>query len=291
MKIIVKFVIFIIIFALIAITGVTYYLDSIAKKAVEFGGSKALGVTTSVDKLHISLLDGSSSLGGFTIANPKGFSAGNFMELKQGNVAININSLLSDTVNISEISLSGLHLNLEQSNQSSNVKALLANIPRAQKSTPKAKTTTTAKSSPNSATGKKFTVDLIVLDDIGVTAELQALGTQLSNVSLTVPRIELTNVGQQQGGMLIAELIQYVVEQVLNEVANNSNSLSPAVAAMLQGDLASVDGLKAGAMRAASGEMEKATKKLLKDLDLPEGSDTQLQQAADTLLKGFFNTK
>ena len=291
MKTLVKFVIFVIVIALVAIAGVTYYLDSIAKKAVEYGGSKALGVTTTVNKLHISLLDGSSSLDGFTIANPKGFSDENFMEITQAKVAIDIHSLLSDTVHIAGISLSGLQLSLEQSSQSSNVKSLLANIPRAKKSTPTVKTTETTKSSPSSDSGKKFIVDLIVLEDIGVTAKLQALGTQLSDVSLTVPRIELNNVGQQQGGMMISELIQYVVEQVLNEVANNSNSLSPALAAMLQGNLASVDGLKAGAMRAASGEVEKTTQKLLKDIDLPEGADAELQQAADTLLKGLFNSK
>ncbi|MEA3466068.1 MAG: hypothetical protein U9R29_08725 [Thermodesulfobacteriota bacterium] len=290
MKIIAKFLIFIIIIAIIALAGTTYYLDSIAKKAVEFGGSKALGVDTTIDKLHISLLDGSSSFKGFSIANPQGFSDKNFMELTQAKIAIDIRSLLSDTVHISEISLSGLQLGVEQSNQSSNVKSLLANIPRAKKSQPKEKTPKTT-SSPSSDSGKKFIVDRIVLEDIGVTAKLQALGNQLSDVSLTVPRIELSNVGQQQGGMMMAELIQYVVEQVLNKISNNSNNLSPALAAMLQGDLASVDSLKAGAMRAASDEIDKASKKLLKELDLPEGSDTQLQQAADTLIKGLFNNK
>ena len=166
---------------------------------------------------------------------------------------------------------------------------MLKNIPKTQTST--TKTPPPAQSSSDKGSGKKFIVDLIVLEDIGVSAQLAALGTKLSNVDLTVPRIELRQVGQQQGGLSMAELIQFLVEEVLNATANNSRSLSPALSKMLQRDLASVEGIKAGAIEAASGEVEKATQKLMEDLDLPEGSDTELQQAADSLLKGLLNSK
>lgn len=294
MKTLIKLVLLVVLLIAVAIGGVTYYLDSIAKKAVEIGGSKALGVATTVDTLHISLLDGRSSLGDFAIANPQGFGQTDFMRLNRGEVAIDLNSLLSDTIRISTISLSGLKVNLEQSNQQSNVKALLKNLP--QSASPASGTTATKTEppeAPTKASGKKLIVDRIVLEDIGVSAQLAALGTQLSTVNITVPRIELTNVGQKQGGVTVAQLIELVVKEVLNATADSSKGLSPALASMLQGDLASVEGLKqglkAGAMEAASGEVEKATKKLMEDLKLPEGSDTELQQATDQLLKGLLN--
>ncbi len=296
MKFIAKFLIFIVVIAIAIIAGVTFYLDSIAKKAVEYGGSEALGVATSVDKIHISILDGSSSLNGLVIANPKGYSAANFMALDQAKIAIDIKSITSDIIHISEISLAGLQLNLEQSSQASNAKTILANLP--QKSTTKQQTPTAeketssqeSKTSPSSSE-KKFIVDKLELTGIGVTAKLQALGTQLSDISLAVPEIKLANIGKAQGGLTMPELMQYIVQQVIDAVAKNSKSISPALAAMLKGDLASVEGLKAGAMQAASVEVDKAAKKLLQNINLPEGGDAELNQAADTLLKGLFNNK
>lgn len=296
MKFIAKFLIFIVVIAIATVAGVTFYLDSIAKKAIEYGGSEALGVTTTLDKIHISVLDGSSSLNGLAIANPKGYSATNFMALDQATVAIDIKSITSDIIHISEISLTGLQLNLEQSSQASNAKTIMGNLPQGStttQQTPPAKKETDrkeAKTTPSSS-DKKFIIDNFELSGISVTAKLQALGANLSDISLNVPPIKRTEIGKAQGGLTMPELMQYIVKQVIDAVAKNSKSLSPALAAMLKGDLASVDGLKAGAIQAASAEVDKAAQKLLKDANLPEGSDAELQQAADTLIKGLFDKK
>lgn len=287
MKIIIKLLVLILVVATVVIGAATFYLDTIAKKAIEFGGSEALGVATTVDDLDISIFNGSTSLSGFSIANPQGFSDNLFMVLKQGKVNIDTETLMSDIIHISEISFVGLHLSLEQSSQSSNVKALLGNVPQSKSSSSTTQSDTPA-SPPSSQSTKKFVVDRLILDDIAVSAKIQALGTKLSDVSLTVPRIELTNIGQQQGGMMMPELVEFIVTEVINAVAKNSSSLSPALASMLKGDLASIDGIKAGAMGAATVEANRAAKKLIDDLELPEGSNTELEETADTLIKGLF---
>jgi len=295
MKFVAKLLIFIVILAIIIVGGVTYYLDSIAKKAVEYGGSHALGVSTTVDTLHISLLDGSSSLNGLTIANPEGFSAKNFMALNQAKIAIDVHSLTSNIIHISEISLAGMQLNLEQSDQASNAKKIMTNLPASGKRDKQAETTKEsgnqqpAQSTSNGS--KKFIVDKLELSGISVTAQLQTLGTKVSDVKLSVPAIKLVNIGKAQGGLTMPELMQYIVKQVIDAVAKNSKSISPALAMMLQGDLTSSEGLKAGALQAASAEVDKATKKLLKDANLSEGEEAEIQQAADTLLKGLLNKK
>lgn len=287
MKTIIKLLVLILVVVAVVIGAATFYLDTIAKKAIEFGGSEALGVATTVDDLSISILNGNTNLTGFSIANPQGFSDNLFMVLKQGNVDIDTETLMSDIIHISQISFVGLHLSLEQSNQSSNVKKLLSNLPKQKASTT---ATPTDKPAPSSSTssGKKFVIDRLVLDEIGVSAKIQTLGTKLSDISLTVPRIELTNIGQQQGGMMMPELVEFVVTEVINAVAKNSSSISPALASMLKGDLASIDGIKAGARDAATEEANRAAKKLIDDLDLPEGSNTELEETADTLIKGLF---
>lgn len=287
MKALLKLFVLILIVAVTIIGAATFYLDTIAKKAIELGGSEALGVATTIDDLNISILNGSTNLSGFSIANPQGFSDNLFMVLKQGKVKIDTGTLMSDTVHISEISFVGLHLSLEQSSQSSNVKKLLSNVPQSKASSPEKKAAEPA-STTSSKSSKKFVVDRLILDDISVNAKIQALGTKLSDIKLSVPRIELTNIGQQQGGMMMPELVEYIVTELINAIAKNSSSLSPALANMLKGDLASIDGIKAGAMGAASGEAKRAAKKLIDDLDLPEGSGSELEQKTDKLIKGLF---
>lgn len=287
MKTLIKLFVLILIVAAILVGVATFYLDTIAKKAIEFGGREALGVATTVDELNISILDGSTSLSGFAIANPSGFGDNLFMVLKQGKVNIDTETLMSDTIHISEISFVGLQLNLEQSSQTSNVKELLGKAPQAKTSAPATQSEATPPTT-STQSGKKFIVDRLILDDIGVNAKIQTLGTKLSDISLTVPRIELTNIGQQQGGMMMPELVEFIVTELINAIAKNSNSISPALANMLKGDLASIDGIKAGARDAASAEANRAAKKLIDDLDLPEGSNTEIEETADKLIKGLF---
>ncbi|OQY17859.1 MAG: hypothetical protein B6I36_08235 [Desulfobacteraceae bacterium 4572_35.1] len=289
MKTLGKLLVLILVIVGIAIAGATFYLDSIAKKTIEYCGSQALGVNTSVNKLHISILDGSSSITGLSIANPKGYSANNFIALKQAKVAIDVGTITSNIIHISEISLSGLHLNLEQSDQASNVKSIMDKLPKGSttKGQPGA-TTAQQKKSDQKTSNKKFVVDKLVLSDIGVSAKIQALGAKLSDVSLNVPQIKLTNIGQQQGGMTMPELIRFIVEQVVNGVANNSNSI-PALATLFKGDFASTEDLKAGAIEAASAEANKAAQKMLRNINLPQEDNAEIQQAADALLKRLFN--
>ncbi|PLX94079.1 MAG: hypothetical protein C0620_06650 [Desulfuromonas sp.] len=286
MKTLVKLFIVLLIVIAAVVGAATYYLDSIAKKAVEYGGEKALGVPTKVDKLHISLLGGSTELGGFTIANPQGYSQQQFMTLDSAEVAINLNSLTSETIRISKVALSGLHLTIEQLDQSSNVQALLKNVP---KSASGGDATTPSKSESTSASGKKFVIEQLTLDDINVSAQLSALGSQLSQVSLTVPPIHLTNVGEKNGGMTMEQLITFIVNTVIEATAKNSNSLAPALSQLLKADMASLDTLKGNASQAVSEKIDQVRQDALKDLQLPQGSDEQLKETTDNLLKGLLN--
>jgi len=286
MKTLVKLVVLLLIIVAVILGAATFYLDSIAKKAVEYGGEKALGVPTKVAKLHISLLGGSSELGGFTIANPQGFEEAQFMALDNAEVAVNLQSLMSDKIRISKVALSGLHLMIEQKNQSSNVQALFKNVPKSQagQSTPSA-------SSDTSGSAKKFVIEKLILEDINVSAQLTALGNKVSEVNLTVPPINMTNVGEKNGGMTMEQLIEFIVQTVVKATANSSSGLSPALSQLLKADMANLDTLKGSASQAVSEKIDEARQKALKDVQLPEGSDEQLKETTDKLLKGLLDSK
>ena len=58
--------------------GVYYLLsnlDSIVKAAIESYGSEATQTTVRVGKVQLKLTDGSGSISGLTVGNPKGFAA------------------------------------------------------------------------------------------------------------------------------------------------------------------------------------------------------------------------
>ena len=286
MKTLIKLVVVLLIIVAAALGATTYYLDSIAKKAVEFGGEKALGVPTKVNSLHISLLGGSSELGGFTIDNPQGFAQQQFMVLDKAEVAINLKSLLSDTIRISKVALSGFHMSIEQKDQLSNVRSLLKNIPQSQGSQ-----TTSSGGSSTTHSGKKFVIEKLILEDITVSAQLSALGNKVSEVTLTVPPITMTNVGEKNGGMSMSQIIEFIVQTVVKATANNSGGLSPALAQLLKADMASLNTLKGNASQAVSQKIDQVRQEALKDVQLPEGTDEQLKGATDSLLKGLLNEK
>nr|WP_320050554.1 hypothetical protein [uncultured Desulfuromonas sp.] len=286
MKTLIKLVVVLLIIVAAALGTTTYYLDSIAKKAVEFGGEKALGVPTKVNSLHISLLGGSSELGGFTINNPQGFTQQQFMVLDKAEVAINLKSLLSDTIRISKVALSGFHMSIEQKDQLSNVRSLLKNIPQSQGSQ-----TTSSGGSSTTQSGKKFVIEKLILEDITVSAQLSALGNKVSEVTLTVPPINMANVGEKNGGMSMAQIIEFIVQTVVKATANNSGGLSPALAQLLKADMASLNTLKGNASQAVSQKIDQVRQEALKDVELPEGTDEQLKGATDSLLKGLLNEK
>ena len=169
MKALLKLIIGLLVVVVIAVGGAYFYLDSIAKKAVERGGEMALGVPTTLDNIHISLLGGEASLSGLRIANPAGFSAQTFMGLGQGDAAVSLNSLLSDTIVVPRVRLSNIQVNLEQNGQKNNIQPLLARA-KSMSGQGQGKKVQPAASSES---GKKFIIEYFSLNDVQVNCGSQ----------------------------------------------------------------------------------------------------------------------
>ncbi len=255
MKVLFKLFIALLIVVVIVVAGAFFYVDSIAKKGIEQGGEMALGVPTNLEDVHISLLGGEASLKGLQIANPPGFKSQGFMGLGQGHVAISLASLMTDTVNIPRVQLSNIRINVEQSGKKNNVEPILARAKSmgGKKGTP----------APQPATqkGKKFIVEYFVLEDVQVDASLDFLG-QASKVNLVLPKIELRNLGAEENGLSMPELVQKVVQAVLSAVKNSSGQLSPALAKLLSGELGGLDDIKTEVIGQAKVQMEKKVEEL-----------------------------
>lgn len=284
MKVLFKLFIALLVVVVIVVAGAFFYIDSIAKKGIEQGGEMALGVPTNLEDVHISLFGGEASLRGLQIANPPGFKSQGFMGLGQGRVAISLASLMTDTVKIPRVQLSNIRINVEQSGNKNNVEPILARAKSmgGKKGTP----------APQPATqkGKKFIVEYFVLEDVQVDANLDFLG-QASKVNLVLPKIELHNLGAEENGLSMPELVQKVVQAVLSAVKNSSGQLSPALARFLSGELGGLDDIKTEVIGQAKVQMEKKVEELQKKVkeqvpvDLPPEVDKVVDEKAGDLFK------
>jgi len=278
MKVLSK-VVLILLVILIAIGGAAfYYLDSIAKKAIEYGGTQALGVPTTLERIHLSVFGGEVSLGGLAIANPAGFDGGKLLGLGAGDVAVSLGSLAGDTVDVPRLTLSDIEMNLVQKGNRSNISPLMA----------KSGASGAAKPSPaassSSGGGKKFIIRQLTIQDVRVTAQLALLG-EASKVNLVIPKIELKDLGSAQGGLPMGELMRTVLQVIVEAAANSSASLAPQLARLLKGDLQDLDKVKAQVIGKVGGEVEKLGGQLEQQLEKVPGGAAPVQEQTDKLLK------
>ena len=294
MKFILKAIITLFVIIVIALGVGVYYIDSIAKKAIEYGVTEALGVTTSLDSIDIALMDGRTSMQNLSIANPQGFDAPQLMQLGKGTLAVNLKSLAQDTIVIPEISFSDLTLNIEQKDRTSNVKKLMDSMAARTPADTAGKQAPQEKGSGKAV--KQFIVKRVVLNNIKVNAKVSAMNNVLTDTSVTIPSIQLKDIGKSSDGLPMEAIIKELVNAILNASINNSGALSSSLAGLLEGKAINIDNLKQNfseqAQQKAGAEINKAKQKLLQDKNLPEGSDELLNQKTDEAvnkLKGMFN--
>lgn len=185
----VKVVLVLVVLVVIAIAAAFFYIDSIAKRAVEYAGTRVLGVPTTVDSMKIGVLTTSGSMHGLSVANPSGYADAKFMGLGEGALALDARSLMSDVVRVPTIRLSDLSLALEQKGLSeSNARTILDYV---KTSLPKGGGSTTG----GSSGGRKFVIDELLITNITITAKSSGLPILQPNVNLKVPQIKLVSLG------------------------------------------------------------------------------------------------
>ncbi len=285
MKLFIKLIGLLLVLVLVAGAAVILYSDTLVQKGIEKGGETALGVATRVGNVDISLMGGEATMSQLRIANPPGFSAPQFLELGHANMAVSINSLLTDTVSIPQIVVSGIRVHLEQKGDRNNVSPLLE---RARSLAGQDGKANDAPATTRQEDGKKFIVTHFSLDDVQVNANLDVLG-QRTSVNLVLPKIELRNLGDAQGGLTMPELIEKVVQVILETAQKSSGQLSPALARLLSGELSDLQSLQTGVINRAQQQVDRLVDDLEKKLpiDVPAAEKKLIEEKAGDLLRGL----
>lgn len=231
MKWIGRIVIALVIIVVLALVGLYVMLDTIATNAVAKAGTHATGVETTVDSVHIGVFSGEVSLDNLTVANPEGFASDRFMSLGEGEIAVGLGSLMSDTVDVGLIRLDNLTMNLEE-NADGQYNFQVISDHLAKLSDPDAPKS--PEPAEDSAAGKKFIVQQILITNVNVNA---TVGGQ--KIPVVIPKIELTDVGSADGAkqVTMSEIMSIIIGATFKTVMTN-----PQLPAAMLGSLG--DGLK-----------------------------------------------
>jgi uncharacterized protein involved in outer membrane biogenesis len=174
--------------------------------------------------VSISPLSGSGTIRGLTIENPEGFTADNIMQLGEVTVSLNLSSLLSDVIEIYEISVIEPVITYETKITVDNIRALLANLP----STPGPVNEDVAVDA-----GKGLIVKEFNLKDAQVN-----LIASIIEQSVVIGDIQLLDIGTENRAATVSQALEKVLsavsETILNAQMPGLNDLREAVEGRLQ---------------------------------------------------------
>jgi hypothetical protein len=171
--------------ALLVILLVAAYfsIDGIIRSRVESTTTAATGQTTTLAGANLGIFSGTLVLNGLAVSNPPEFGPSNFLELKDGNIGVQVGSLLSDTLQVPTITLDGLHITLAQSGLTNNLQEVLQQVQAARAQAAGGGTAP-------AAAGRKLEIGRITLHDTVITLRMQGL-PGVSGGDLTVPIKEM----------------------------------------------------------------------------------------------------
>jgi len=273
------------ILVLIVIVGVIA-IDTVARRAIETGGSYATGVPTTVESADVGIMAGTFRMTGFQIGNPEGFSSPHFWGMGESRVGLSVGSLGQETIRLPELTLNRIEVYLEGAGDGANYNQILNNLKRFEsKDQPKA-------DPEQGGSGKSFVVDVLTIDGVEVNvAGIPGVAQAVGDVTVTVPRIELRNVGKQGGdgdGLSMAGLINVIVKTVMSAtIEAGGGVIPPGVLDDLGNQLAELESLGAMGITAV-GDVGDIAGELSKQAgEAVEGAAKEAEKAVDDVKKGI----
>ncbi len=204
----------VVIVVVVVVIGV-FNLDRAIKAVVEGLGPDYVQAPITLHEVDLSLKNGEGRLGGLVIGNPAGFQTDYAFSLGQIDVKVDTKTVTEKVIVIDRIHILAPSIIYESAKGGSNLERLHKNIAAATASSG-GKTSQTAETS----TGEPIKViikDLLVSD-----GHIQYSNALLGGrtVAVKLPRIQMTDLGQNSGGVTPAE----VLERLLKVISKSARS-------------------------------------------------------------------
>ena len=207
----------IVLLIIVAVIAVTLFAGSAVKIGVETAGTKALSVPVTLGDADLSIFRGKLGLQNLVIDNPPGYQHEKLLELKDGRVAVDIRSLLTDTVNVREIKLDGIDLVIEQKDiTKNNLNDIIKAIPKGEPKTEE----------PGEKPAKTLRIDNLEITNDTVKAKLLPVPGKSDTVTLKLDPITMTDLGSDEK-MDLAKLSGKVLLAIATGVAKQGAGVLP----------------------------------------------------------------
>ncbi|MGJ8651719.1 MAG: hypothetical protein ACSHX8_00465 [Opitutaceae bacterium] len=216
----IKKILLVLVLLAIAAVAVIYFAGTAAlnkgiKLGVETVGPEVTQTPVTLADVNISLLSGKGTLQGLKVGNPEGFKSENIFSLGQIDIEVDKGSLMSDKIIINKIHIRQPEISYEKKITSSNLKKLLDNIEEF--TGPKSDQPDEAPAKDDGAS-KQLVIKQLIIEEGKIFVGALGVGQEVP-----LPRIEMNNIGESNGGANIAEVMDVVVTKILT-------SIGPAIA-------------------------------------------------------------
>ena len=194
-------------------------LDSVVASAIRKYGPQITGVSVKLSSVKIVPADGTASLRGLVVGNPKDFKTDHALSLGEISMKLDIGSLAKDVVLIKEISVIKPDITYEYALGGSNLDAIKRNVDRytaenlGGKSEPKGK-----------GSGKKFIIENLYVKDGKANVSADILKGKATSV--TLPDLHLRDIGKKSNGATAGEATKQVLGAITQNVAKSTSSLN-----------------------------------------------------------------
>jgi hypothetical protein len=246
-------------------------IDGILKYAIKTAVKQQLNVDASAAMVSLSIFSGNVTISNLKIGNPPGYQYKNVLEANSISVTTSISSLLSNPVEINDITIDGVTMVIEQKGMTNNLSDILKSMPKPQQ--------TETKTAEPAKKGKSVHISTVNMKNLGVTAKLLPIPGKSDALTLRIASIHLSNLGGEKSSL--GDVVGKIFAAISAEIAAKGAGILPS-------DLT-------GSIQNAGKSFESATesiKGLFKPTDKPAGSSTdQGTQDAASKLKGLFEKK
>jgi uncharacterized protein involved in outer membrane biogenesis len=196
--------------------GVYYLLsnlDSLVKSAIETYGSEATQTSVRVDNVKIVLQDGSGTISGLTIGNPKGFATPNVFSLGEIATQIDLKSLSEDVPVIEHITIRAPEVFFELNEKGqNNLDKLKSNL--------QSGASTSSSSSAAKSGGKepKLIIRKLIFSGGNIHARVVPLD---KDYELKLPNIQMNDLGGKTGAtpsQIASQALKVLTDRALAEI-------------------------------------------------------------------------
>ena len=208
-----KIVVGLIVLALLAVGAyIVLFSGSLIKDAIEAIGPDYLGASVSVDEVELSLTEGSAGIRGLEIGNPQGFSGSHAMRIGSARVTLDPSQISESLIVMSEVVVDGADVLAVAQGSQTNFQKLLENI----------------ESSVGAAGGEEQAAaeggeTKFIIDRFRFTNAKAALSSDvLGDVDISIPPIELSDIGRKTNGATAVEVAEQILEPISDAVSREA---------------------------------------------------------------------